>query len=398
MFEAMGKKSKITMLSVAALALGATAGTAGASTMSEDGGLDGCFQVTSFDYQQCGEHDECEVSTFLPAGLGNWQNENEWNDEADCDEDGPKHCDVKRDDEDEDEDTKRDDYEYQLQDLSGDEFEHADEDESCGDADECKNDDEIGDDVKKDDIQVRSIVEGPRDDQHEVKCDDETEDDSCEVKKDDESGDDLKKDEDVKVDEHQDTKDDCDTPKEDTKEDPPVKQDPPAEQPRQETPVVVTPVVEVPVQQAVVSAPVKPVVKGVKKTVKVKPVVKKPVVKKPVVKKPVVHKPVVKAAKPAPKPAPVCAVISVSRKSIDVGDATRLQVVVRMGSKAAAGAKVQLRGVGIDRVVTLGENGTATTTVKAARAGILSVSLRGTWQCATQRVGAVADVEPTLAG
>ncbi len=101
--------------------------------------------------------------------------------------------------------------------------------------------------------------------------------------------------------------------------------------------------------------------------------------------------------KPKPRPI-VCSTLVVAPKTLTVGKAGKLTPTVKAGGKPVAGAKVRIRGAGVDKVVKTGKNGLVTTIVTAPRAGILVVSITGGKRCNTARVGVVGAFEPPVTG
>ena len=104
-------------------------------------------------------------------------------------------------------------------------------------------------------------------------------------------------------------------------------------------------------------------------------------------------------AKPKPKPiAQICATLTIAPKTVTVGKGGKLTLKVTAGGKPIAGAKIRLKGAGVDRIVTSGKNGRVTTTIVAPKSGIVVVSIAGRKGCNTARVGVVGVFEPPVTG
>jgi hypothetical protein len=71
---------------------------------------------------------------------------------------------------------------------------------------------------------------------------------------------------------------------------------------------------------------------------------------------------------------------------------------VKAGGKPLAGAKIRIKGAGVDRVVKTGKNGLVTTTITAPKSGIVVVSITGRKGCNTARVGVIGAFEPPVTG
>ena len=114
------------------------------------------------------------------------------------------------------------------------------------------------------------------------------------------------------------------------------------------------------------------------------------------VKPPVKPKP---APKPKPKPKPqVCSTLTVSPKTVTAGKAGKLTLTVKAGGKAVAGARVQIKGAGVNRVVRTGRNGLVATSITGPNAGIVVVSITNKKGCNTARVGVIGVFEPPVTG
>jgi len=105
--------------------------------------------------------------------------------------------------------------------------------------------------------------------------------------------------------------------------------------------------------------------------------------------------------KPAPRPEPkpkVCSTLTVAQKTVMVGKGGKLTLTVRAAGKPVAGAKIRIKGAGVDKVVKTGKNGLVTTLVAAPKSGIVVVSITGSKGCNTARVGVVGVFEPPVTG
>jgi len=103
---------------------------------------------------------------------------------------------------------------------------------------------------------------------------------------------------------------------------------------------------------------------------------------------------------PKPKPTPeICQTLGAGPKMLKGnGKSQKVTITVKKGTKAVAGAKVKLTGVGVSKTVTTGKNGVVITTIKPMRAGIIKVAIVGGKVCNTQRLGAVGVYEPPVTG
>jgi uncharacterized repeat protein (TIGR01451 family) len=103
--------------------------------------------------------------------------------------------------------------------------------------------------------------------------------------------------------------------------------------------------------------------------------------------------------KPKPKPKPqICSTLTVAPKTVTVGKAGKLTLTVNAGGKPVAGAKIRIKGAGVDKVVKTGKNGLVTTAISAPRSGIVVISITGKKGCNTARVGVVGAFEPPVTG
>ncbi len=104
-------------------------------------------------------------------------------------------------------------------------------------------------------------------------------------------------------------------------------------------------------------------------------------------------------SKPKPKPkSTICAILTVGPKTVTVGKAGKLKLRVRAGGKPVAGARIRIKGAGVNRVVKTGKNGLVTAKISAPRSGIVVVSIAGKRGCNTARVGVVGVFEPPVTG
>jgi uncharacterized repeat protein (TIGR01451 family) len=102
---------------------------------------------------------------------------------------------------------------------------------------------------------------------------------------------------------------------------------------------------------------------------------------------------------PKPKPKPqICATLTVAPKTVTVGKGGKLTLTVKAGGKPVAGAKIRIKGAGVDKVVKTGKNGVVTTTVSAPKSGIVVISISDKKGCNTARVGVVGAYEPPVTG
>ncbi|MEN3279136.1 MAG: hypothetical protein V7607_276 [Solirubrobacteraceae bacterium] len=94
-------------------------------------------------------------------------------------------------------------------------------------------------------------------------------------------------------------------------------------------------------------------------------------------------------ARIAARPAPTCRSISVTPASLKARKATRVKIRLSAGGRGLGLAKVHLQGAGFAGTVRTDAQGRATLSVRAKRAGILSVDAKQVARC-TRRVGVVA--------
>jgi uncharacterized repeat protein (TIGR01451 family) len=115
-------------------------------------------------------------------------------------------------------------------------------------------------------------------------------------------------------------------------------------------------------------------------------------------------------AKPTPKPKPkpkpvrkpqatVCTKFTIVQSVISAGQSSRLAVRVTQAGRGVLGAKVRLKGPGVDKTVRSARNGWAITRVNAAKPGILVVRLASPKSCTPgKRVGVVGVFQPPVTG
>ena len=111
-------------------------------------------------------------------------------------------------------------------------------------------------------------------------------------------------------------------------------------------------------------------------------------------------------AKPKPKPKPVrkpqatiCTSFTIVQNVINAGQPSRLAVRVTKAGRGVLGAKVRLKGPGVDKTVRSAKNGWAITRVNAAKPGILVVRLASPKSCTPgKRVGVVGVFQPPVTG
>ena len=102
---------------------------------------------------------------------------------------------------------------------------------------------------------------------------------------------------------------------------------------------------------------------------------------------------------PKPKPVPVvCDTFTVSSKTLTVGKKTTITVTVKNKGKAVKGAKVVVRGAGINKSARTGANGKARITVTPRKAGIVTVTVPQKLACGNKRIGVVGAFEPPVTG
>ncbi|MFN0153417.1 MAG: hypothetical protein ACKVUT_03470, partial [Gaiella sp.] len=105
--------------------------------------------------------------------------------------------------------------------------------------------------------------------------------------------------------------------------------------------------------------------------------------------------------KPKPKPKPkvkTCPVFVIQQRTITAGSRSTISIRVTSGGKSVAGAKLRIKGPGIDKFVTADESGRVTTTVRASEAGIITIKLTRPAKCAEKRVGVLGAFEPPVTG
>ncbi len=103
---------------------------------------------------------------------------------------------------------------------------------------------------------------------------------------------------------------------------------------------------------------------------------------------------------PKPKPKPViCNTVVATPKTLKAnGKSQKFVVTVKKGSKAVAGAKVEVTGPGISKTVRTGKNGKVIVTIKPNKPGVVRVDIVGAKACNTQRLGVVGTFEPPVTG
>jgi hypothetical protein len=94
----------------------------------------------------------------------------------------------------------------------------------------------------------------------------------------------------------------------------------------------------------------------------------------------------------------VCYTFTVSAKTVTVGKTSRITVTVKNKGKAVKGAKVVVRGAGIIKTGRTGANGKAVITIKAKKAGILTITVPQKAVCGSKRIGVVGAFEPPVTG
>ena len=72
--------------------------------------------------------------------------------------------------------------------------------------------------------------------------------------------------------------------------------------------------------------------------------------------------------------------------------------MTRSGGKPLVGATVLFKGAGVYRLVKTGMGGVAVVSIKAPRAGIITVSVAGKKTCSAQRLGVIGSFEPPVTG
>jgi uncharacterized repeat protein (TIGR01451 family) len=97
-----------------------------------------------------------------------------------------------------------------------------------------------------------------------------------------------------------------------------------------------------------------------------------------------------------PPAASVCDSVTVGRRSITVGARTTLRIVVKAGARPFARARVRVRGAGIDVRARTNRAGVALVSVRARRAGIVTITVAS--QTCQRRIGAVGGSQPDLTG
>ena len=101
---------------------------------------------------------------------------------------------------------------------------------------------------------------------------------------------------------------------------------------------------------------------------------------------------------PVVKPA-ICANLTVVQKSITVGKKNTLTMTVKAGGKPVKGAKVKIKGPGINKTATTNSKGIAKVTLSPKRAGIITVTVTKPKSCSSaRRVGVVGAFEPPVTG
>jgi uncharacterized repeat protein (TIGR01451 family) len=105
--------------------------------------------------------------------------------------------------------------------------------------------------------------------------------------------------------------------------------------------------------------------------------------------------------KPHPKPHPnPCLALTVTPKMIKAdGKPDRVAVKVTAGDKAVAGAKVVVRGAGIERSGRTGRNGVVVFSVNPVKAGLITVTTPETrHSCGARRIGVAGVFLPPVTG
>jgi uncharacterized repeat protein (TIGR01451 family) len=131
-------------------------------------------------------------------------------------------------------------------------------------------------------------------------------------------------------------------------------------------------------------------------TLVVAPVVP-PTVTPPVAKPPVAKPPVVKKPKPR-KPANVCAILTISTRTLAAGKYTGVVVKVTRAGKAVPNAKVRFKGPGIFKTVTTKKTGMVVTKLRPSKSGIVRVSVVNKKACSAKRIGVLGTFEPPVTG
>jgi hypothetical protein len=106
-------------------------------------------------------------------------------------------------------------------------------------------------------------------------------------------------------------------------------------------------------------------------------------------------------ARPAPKPAPkpaVCYAFTVTPKGLFVGRQGTIVVRVTLRGKAIRGARVVVRGAGVDRSARTNARGFVRITISPRRAGILRITVPNRASCTAKRIGVTGAFEPPVTG
>jgi uncharacterized repeat protein (TIGR01451 family) len=117
----------------------------------------------------------------------------------------------------------------------------------------------------------------------------------------------------------------------------------------------------------------------------------------PPVTPPVTPKPPKPAPKPKPKPN-VCAILTISTRTLSAGKYTGVAVKVTRSGKAVGGAKVRFKGPGIFKTVKTRKTGLAVTKLRPAKSGIVRVSIVNKKACSAKRIGVLGTFQPPVTG